>query len=269
MKKFVPLFAVLVAILTACPTPAPRVGTAIATGGTVASSDSNASLTATSAATGTFVNVVSSSDQGQIPGGLTFVSAYNFQVTAGSVASATVSIKTPAPSASSAALTPSKGVSTSYSLYKRDGDFWRYVTGQTSTNTAISATVSSFGVYAILRGVATIQDIVVSPSDAATLNTIIVGTSLQFSAVVRDTLEQTIPNEILIPINWFYQEDNAFPENAPLQSQAVAVKPVNTIDASGLFTARKATTGTITATTDQNVKKEFTVIVKPATNPTK
>jgi hypothetical protein len=250
MKKFIPLFALTAAILTACPPP-PPVGTSIPTsGGTVNSSDSQASFVAPSAGSGTFANVSTSSDEGQIANGQTFVRAYNFAVTAGSVPSATVSIQIAAP----AALTGRKGNAVDR-LYKRDGNFWRYVKDQTSTSTAVSAVVSSYGVYGVLRGIATIKDIVIAPNPV-NVNLTTQAVTVQMTATVRDSLNQTMPDVDALPINWFLQS-----QIEVARPQAVAVIGNSINQSTGLFTAQIAATDKIIASGNQNVKAEVPVTV--------
>ena len=247
MKPLFPLFALTAAILTACPAPmtAPA-GTAVpSSGGTVSSSDTQASLVAPSATSGTFINVTASSDQGSIPSGQTFIKAYGFQVTAGSVASATISIQVDQPvSKSSVSILKGNAINR---LYKRDGAFWRYVTGQTSTSSGVSAVVSSYGVYGVLQGIATIKDIVVTPSSV----NLTVGQTQQMTALVRDSLDQPMPTTDAEPISWIL-------ESATLASvQALQ----NTISATGLFTANSAGQDKIIAITNQNVKVRVPVTV--------
>jgi hypothetical protein len=254
MKKLIPLFALTAAILTACPPP-PQVGTAIpTTGGTVNSSDSKASFVAPSAGSGTFVNVAPSSDQGQIPGGQTFVSAYNFVVTAGSVANATVNIQFAEAAAPAVSILKGNPVNR---LYKRDGNFWRFVEGQTSTSTKVSAVVSSYGVYGVLSGVATIKDIVITPS-SININLTNQAVTQQMTALVRDSLDQPMPNIDSSPVTWIL-ESQTF---SGAQPQAVLIMPGgNTISETGLFTARVAATDKIIATTNQNVTAKVPVTV--------
>jgi hypothetical protein len=249
MKKFIPLFALTAVILTACPPPPPA-GTSIPTsGGTVSSSDNQASFVAPNATAGTFANVTASNDLGSIPSGLTFVKAYNFAVTAGSVASATISIQFAAPVT---AVPSSRKVAVAINrLYKRDGAFWRYVDGQTSTSTSVSATVTGYGVYGVLSGIATIKDIVVTPNP---VNINLSGSQAitqQMTAVVRDSLDQPMP-AVDSAVTWIL--GSALLSGSQVSQQAVLVAPVgNAIDNStGLLTARVAATDTIIATGGQN-----------------
>ncbi len=247
MKKIIGILA-LAGILTACPSPQP-VGTALpTTGGTVSSSDTKASFVAPIAGAGTFVQVTSSSDQGQIPSGQTFVSAYNFAVTAGSVANATISIQVAEPVAPAISVLKGNPVNR---LYKRDGSFWRYVTGQTNTSTTVSASVSSYGVYGVLRGIATIKDIVVTPNPVVIdLNGKTSAVTQQMTAVERDSLDQPIPS-VDSSITWILGSQ-AF-AGSQLSPQALVVTPVNSIDnTTGLLTARVAGSDTIIATGNQN-----------------
>jgi hypothetical protein len=255
MKKLIPLFALTAAILTACPPPPPA-GTSIPTsGGTVSSSDNQASFVAPSATAGTFANVTASSDLGSIPAGLTFVKAYNFAVTAGSVASATVNIQFAAAAALTSAANRKVAVVINR-LYKRDGAFWRYVDGQTSTSTSVSATVTSYGVYGVLSGIATIKDIVITPNPVNINLTGSQAVNVQMNALVRDSLNQPMPT-VDAPITWNLQS-----QFAGAQPRAVVVAPVgNSLDSNGLFTARIAATDTIIATTNQNVTASVSVTV--------
>ena len=251
MKKLIPLFALTAAILTACPTPTPN-GTAVpAAGGTVKSSDNQASLLAPSATAGTFVNVATSSDQGSIPSGLTFIKAYNFQVTAGSIPNATISIQFAEPVAATSVSVLKPVIRVDF--YKREGAFWRYVTGQTKTSTSVSANVSSYGVYGVLQGVATIKDIVITPSSVTIdLNGKTVAPTQQMTAVERDSLDQPIPS-VDSSITWILGSQTF--AGSQLNPQALAVVPVgNSIDnTTGLLTARVATSNeTIIATGNQN-----------------
>ncbi len=242
MKKLLPLLTLTAAILTACPTPQP-VGTAVpTTGGTVISTDTQASLVAPSAGAGTFVTVAASSDQGQLPSGLTFVRAYNFQVTAGSVPSATISFAVDNAGAT-------KATSNAIRLFRRDGVYWRYVEGQFGVKGALKATVQTYGVYGVLSGVATIKDIVLTPNPVS----LTVGQTQQMTALVRDSLNQPMPS-VDSPITW------------NLESViAVAMKPqtesANTISATGLFTANQPATDKIIATTNQNIEVRVPVTV--------
>lgn len=256
MKKFIPLLTLTAAILTACPTPQPA-GTAVpSTGGSVTSGD--ATFTAPSASAGTFVNVTSSSDQGSIPTGLFFTKAANFQVTAGSVANATVSFIIPGPVAvTPSQIQPTKGISSTYRLYRRDGNFWRYVDGQTyPNNTSVAAKVSSYGVYGVLQGVATIKDIVVTPNPLS----ITVGQTHQMTTVVRDSLNQPMPS-VDSPITWGLR--STYLAGANLQPQAVAPVLANALSAEGLFTANVAGTDTIDVTTQQNKTIAVPVTISP------
>ena len=245
MKNLIPLFALTAAILTACPTPQPS-GTAVpTTGGTVSSSDSQASLNAPSATAGTFVAVTASSDQGQLPSGLTFVRAYNFQVTAGSVPSATVSFAVDNAGAS-------KATSNAIRLFRRDGVYWRYVEGQFGVKGALRATVQTYGVYGVLSGVATIKDIVLTPNPV----NLTVGQTQQMTTLVRDSLNQPMPS-VDSPITWNLESQTL----AGAMPQALEVVAVNTISATGLFTANAAATDKIIATTNQNVEVRVPVTV--------
>jgi hypothetical protein len=249
MKKLIPLFALTAAILTACPPP-PPVGTAVpTTGGTVNSSDAQASFVAPSAGSGTFVNVTPSSDSGSIASGQTFVKAYNFAVTAGSVANATISIQFAAPVAALNA--SSRKGNAVFRLYRRDGAFWRYVEGQTSSTTSVSASVSSYGVYGVLSGIATIKDIVVTPNP---VNINLSGSqpvTQQMTAVVRDSLNQPMPS-VDSTVTWIL--GSALVAGNQLNPDAVVVAPIgNSIDnTTGVLTARVAATDTIIATGGQN-----------------
>ncbi len=245
MKKLIPLLALTAAILTACPTPQPA-GTAVpTTGGTVSSSDTQASLVAPSATAGTFVTVTPLSDQGQIPSGLTFVRAYNFQVTAGSVPSATISF-----AVNNAGV--SKATSNAIRLFRRDGVYWRYVEEQISVKGALRATVQTYGVYGVMSGVATIKDIVLTPNPVS----LTVGNTQQMTAVVRDSLNQPMPS-VDSAITWNLESQTL----AGAIPQALEVVGVNTISATGLFTANAVATDKIIATTNQNVEVRVPVTV--------
>jgi hypothetical protein len=207
-----------------------------------------------SAGAGTLVNIAPSSDQGQIPNGQTFVSAYNFAVTAGSVANATISIQAAEPVAPTASSRKGNPVNR---LYKRDNNFWRYVEGQTNTSTNVSAIVSSYGVYGVLSGIATIKDIVVTPS-SVNINLTNQAVTQQMTTLVRDSLDQPMPNIDSSPVTWIL-ESQIF---SGAQPQAVIVLPAgNTISETGLFTARVAATDKIIATTNQNVTAKVPVTV--------
>jgi predicted small secreted protein len=248
MKKLIPLLALTAAILTACPTPQPApAGTSVpTTGGTVSSGDTQASLVAPSANTGTFVSVIPSSDQGQIPTGLTFARAYHFQVTAGSLPSATISINTGVE-----VVKPVKGNPVPR-LYRRDGTFWRYVDGQSTTNGKLSATVQTFGVYGILNGVAAIK-LVVTPNPV----NLTVGQTQQMTAAVRDSLDQPLPSVDSQEVTWILESALAL----AMKPQVLEVVGVNTISATGLFTANAVATDKIIATTNQNVEVRVPVTV--------
>jgi hypothetical protein len=244
MNKIIGVLA-LVGVLTACPSQ-PPVGTALpSTGGTVNSSDTKASFVVPIAGAGTFVNVTPSSDQGQIPNGQTLVSAYNFAVIAGSVASATVNIQVATP-----VVTPKKGNSVNR-LYKRDGTFWRYVEGQTNTSTSVSAVVSSYGVYGVLSGIATIKDIIITPNPVVIdLNGKTSAVTQQMTAVERDSLDQPVPS-VDSSLTWVLGSQLlAGSQLSPQLSDALE----NTIDnTTGLLTARVAVSGeTIIASGNQN-----------------
>ena len=245
MKNLIPLLALTAAILTACPTPQPT-GTGVpTTGGTVSSSDAQASLVAPSASTGTFVNVTASSDQGQIPTGLTFVRAYNFQVTAGSVSTATISIST-----GQEVVAPAKGIVPR--LYRRDGTYWRYVDGQSAANGKLSATVQTYGIYGVLNGIANIK-LVVTPNPVS----LTVGNTQQMTAVVSDSLDQPLPSVDSQGVTWILESQIL----KGAQPQALEVVGVNTISATGLFTANAVATDKIIATTNQNVEVRVPVTV--------
>jgi hypothetical protein len=247
MKKLIPLFALTAAILTACPPP-PPVGTSVpTTGGTVNSSDSQASFVAPSAGSGTFVNVTSSSDQGSIPTGLTFVKAYNFAVTAGSVPNANISIQFAAPAVLTSA--SSRKGNAVFRLYKRDAAFWRYVEGQTSTSTSVSASVTGYGVYGVLSGIATIKDIIVSPNPVNINLSGSQAVTLQMTAVVHDSLNQPMPS-VDSTVTWIF--GSALVAGSQLKPQAVAVIGNSIDNTTGLLTARVAATDTIIATGGQN-----------------
>ena len=246
MKPLFALFAVTAALLTACPAPTPPAGTAVpTTGGISSSSDTQAVFNAPSAGMGTFVNVSPSSDEGQIPAGLTFVRAYDFQVTAGSVPNASISIIATT-TVSSVAPTLTKAAKIVDRLYRRDGNFWRFVAGQTNANGQVSVTVQTYGIYGVLRGIATIKDIAMTPNPVS----LTVGQTQQMAALVRDSLNQPMPS-IDSPISWML-------ESATLASVQASQ---NTISDTGLFTANSAGQDKIIATTNQNIEVRVPVTV--------
>ncbi|MEY4529587.1 MAG: hypothetical protein RLZZ156_308, partial [Deinococcota bacterium] len=182
----------------------------------------------------------------------------NFQVTAGSVASATLNISTGVEAVNSAKANPVPR------LYRRDGTFWRYVDGQTTSGGKLSATVQTYGVYGVLSGVATIKDIILTPNPV----NLTVGQTQQMTTLVRDSLNQPMPS-VDSPVTWLL-ESQTFAGAVP---QALVVVANNTISDTGLFTANKAATDKIIATTNQNVEVRVPVTVtavavepvKPAT----